>query len=163
MLRASARARTAQIDPGRDGELARRVSHDVAAWSAKPRHRATRERRGAHAIEFKSRASTDEVGSSRRRAHTTGGREAAEAQGNTLAHSSRSSVEPVQGSKRCARARRTTTERLGANRFREVHALCEALRASLGSRCVQGMGNRHVSGIQDLTSLSNGVRCRLST
>ena len=112
---------------------------------------------------FKSRASTDEVGSSRRRAHTTGEREAAEAQGNTLAHSSRSSVEPVQGSKRCARARRTTTERLGANRFREVHALCEALRASLGSRCVQGMGNRHVSGIQDLTSLSNGVQCRLST
>ena len=79
--RVSARAdvTTSQIDPGRDGELARRVSHDVAAWSAKPRHRATRERRGAHAIEFKSRASTDEVGSSRRRAHTTGEREAAEA------------------------------------------------------------------------------------
>ena len=52
VLRASARARTSQIDPGRDGELARRVSHDVAAWSPKPRHRATRERRGVHAIEF---------------------------------------------------------------------------------------------------------------
>jgi len=79
VLRASARARTSQIDPGRDGELARRVSHDVAAWSPKPRHRATRERRVVHAIEFKSRASTDEVGGSRRRAHTIGEREAAEA------------------------------------------------------------------------------------
>ena len=28
VLRTSARARTSQIDPGRDGELARRVSHD---------------------------------------------------------------------------------------------------------------------------------------
>ena len=79
VLRASARARTSQIDPGRDGELARRVSHDAAAWSAKPRHRATRERRGAHAIKFESRAATDEVGGSRRRAYATGEREAAEA------------------------------------------------------------------------------------
>ena len=51
-LRAPARAWTSQIDPGRDGELARQVSHDVAAWCAKPRHRAPGERGGAHAIKF---------------------------------------------------------------------------------------------------------------
>jgi len=67
------------MDPGSDGELARRVSHALAAWCTKPRHRATRERRGAHAIKFESRASTDEVGGSRRRAYATGEREAAEA------------------------------------------------------------------------------------
>ena len=103
------RARTAQIDPGRDGELARRVSHDVAILL----NRGT-ERRGSDeeriAIEFKSRASTDEAGSSRRRAHTTGEREAAEAQGNTLAHSSRSSAEPVQGSVMCAREGRQLSD-----------------------------------------------------
>ena len=47
--------------------------------------------------------------------------------------------------------------------FSEVPALCDELRASLGRRREQGMGNKHVSWIQDLKSLSNGVQCRLST
>ena len=78
VLRASARARTSQMDLGRDGELARRVSHDVAAWRAKLRHRATRERRGAHAFKFESRATADANGGTRRRPDATGERETAE-------------------------------------------------------------------------------------
>ena len=160
--RVSARADGTNL-PGRDGELARRVSHDLAAWCAKPRHRATREPRGVHAIEFKCarrRTKLEVHGDARTRPVSARLQKRKETPSRTVPGPL---FEPVQGSKRCARARRTTTERLGANRFREVHALCEALRASLGSRCVQGMGNRHVSGIQDLTSLSNGVQCRLST
>ena len=67
MLRASARARTAQIDPGRDGELARRVSHDVAAWSAKPRHRATRERTPSNSNRARRRTKLEVHGDARTR------------------------------------------------------------------------------------------------
>ena len=50
------------------------------------------------------RVPTDEVGDSRRRAHMTGERETAKASGNTVAHSSRSFVESIEGSKRRASA-----------------------------------------------------------
>jgi len=41
------------------------------------------------------------------------------------------------------------------SRFREVGALCGALRTNFGSRCMQGMGNKQVSWIQDLKSVAN--------
>ena len=111
VLHASACALGTLIDPCRGRELGCHVSHDLAAWCAKPRHRAPGGRGGAHANKFASRASTDEVGGPRRLAHTSGEREAAEARGNAVPHTSRSSVEPVQGSKRRARARWAGIER----------------------------------------------------
>ena len=60
-------------------------------------------------------------------------------------------------------ARWTGTERHGESRFREVRALCAALRTSLGSRRIQGMGNKQVSWIQDLESVANGGERPVST
>ena len=134
----------------------------MAAWSAKLRHRARRERRGAHAIEFKSRASTDEVGGSRRRAHTTGEREAAEAQGNTLTHSSRSSVEPVQGSGGVhAREGRQLSDSERTAFAKCVHFARVAGQASVADVCKEwGIS---VSWIQDLESVANGGERPVST
>ena len=224
------------MDPGSDGELARRVSHDLAAWCAKPRHRATRERRGAHAIKFESRRqrlhrrlgaryegitvphdavtiehdridrlvqlSAQSVrGGDQELGHGAHGREGTGAPGvgdvltpsNSNRARRRTKLE-VHGDARTRPAserlqkRKETPSRtvLGPllslfkapsgvrardgrelsdteSRFREVHALCEALRTSLGSRCVQGMGNKQVSWIQDLKSMANGGECRIST
>jgi hypothetical protein len=61
------------------------------------------------------------------------------------------------------RTRWTGTERHGESRFRQVRALCRALRTIFGSRCMQGMWNKHVSWIYDLKSVANGGERPVST
>ena len=87
-----------------------------------------------HAIEFKSRASTDEVGvhgDARTRPVSARLQKRKETPSHTVLGPLLSPFKAPSG----VRARAWTgTERLGESRFRKVHALCEALRTSLGCK-----------------------------
>ena len=151
VLRASAHARTSQIEPGATVS-SHAEFHMTAAWCAKPRHRGRGATRSArHRIQI-ARVDGRSWKFTATRARPVSARlQKREAPSRAVLGPVLSPFKAPSG----VRARRTTTERLGASRFAKC-MLCEALRASLGSRCVQGMGNKQVSWIQDLTSLSNG-------